>query len=585
MTILESIKAELESIILDKYSIKKEDVKFDVTFIDEINSKFGDVSTNVALILAKQIGKNPIEIAEIIAQDFSSKSYLSNNTNFAAPGFINIFLKKELLISELDRMSKLENVETKFTERKVLIEHSAINLFKPFNIGHLMNNVIGESLVRMMKASGAKLKTMSFPSDISLGIAKAIYILKNKKGWSFEDKDIIKTLGNAYVEGVRAYEDSIDKQEKIKNISKNLFEENHDSEEYKIFEKAKEVNIEYFKNILGKLGTRFDHFIYESEAGQRGEQIVKENINKESKNEVFEMGEGGAIVFDTKKLKNKETNETVKSVFVNSEGHPTYEAKDLGLLELKYAYYPFDYNIFITDNEQIPHFEVVLEVAQKLGEDFRYIAGRSLHVAHGRLNLGEGRISSRLGNALGVEETLVTVNKKAAERLSEKIKDLSASEKEKIINAISLAALRVSILKSKPGLNIDFDMETALNFEGATGPYLLYTYARANSLLEKYEGKEIALCLEDINENHFTLIKKSIQFEALAKKAIEELAPQLVIKYLFELAQAFNTFYGKEKIINEDEKKTNSNIYILKRFMKVFKFTMNMVGIEEVERM
>jgi arginyl-tRNA synthetase len=585
MTILESIKAELESIILDKYSIKKEDVKFDVTFIDEINSKFGDVSTNVALILAKQIGKNPIEIAEIIAQDFSSKSYLSNNTNFAAPGFINIFLKKELLISELDRMSKLENVETKFTERKVLIEHSAINLFKPFNIGHLMNNVIGESLVRMMKASGAKLKTMSFPSDISLGIAKAIYILKNKKGWSFEDKDIIKTLGNAYVEGVRAYEDSTDKQEKIKNISKNLFEENHDSEEYKIFEKAKEVNIEYFKNILGKLGTRFDHFIYESEAGQRGEQIVKENINKESKNEVFEMGEGGAIVFDTKKLKNKETNETVKSVFVNSEGHPTYEAKDLGLLELKYAYYPFDYNIFITDNEQIPHFEVVLEVAQKLGEDFRYIAGRSLHVAHGRLNLGEGRISSRLGNALGVEETLVTVNKKAAERLSEKIKDLSASEKEKIINAISLAALRVSILKSKPGLNIDFDMETALNFEGATGPYLLYTYARANSLLEKYEGKEIALCLEDINENHFTLIKKSIQFEALAKKAIEELAPQLVIKYLFELSQAFNTFYAKEKIINEDEKKTNSNIYILKRFMKVFKFTMNMVGIEEVERM
>jgi arginyl-tRNA synthetase len=494
-------------------------------------------------------------------------------------------LKKELLISELDRMSKLENVETKFTERKVLIEHSAINLFKPFNIGHLMNNVIGESLVRMMKASGAKLKTMSFPSDISLGIAKAIYILKNKKGWSFEDKDIIKTLGNAYVEGVRAYEDSTDKQEKIKNISKNLFEENHDSEEYKIFEKAKEVNIEYFKNILGKLGTRFDHFIYESEAGQRGEQIVKENINKESKNEVFEMGEGGAIVFDTKKLKNKETNETVKSVFVNSEGHPTYEAKDLGLLELKYAYYPFDYNIFITDNEQIPHFEVVLEVAQKLGEDFRYIAGRSLHVAHGRLNLGEGRISSRLGNALGVEETLVTVNKKAAERLSEKIKDLSASEKEKIINAISLAALRVSILKSKPGLNIDFDMETALNFEGATGPYLLYTYARANSLLEKYEGKEIALCLEDINENHFTLIKKSIQFEALAKKAIEELAPQLVIKYLFELSQAFNTFYAKEKIINEDEKKTNSNIYILKRFMKVFKFTMNMVGIEEVERM
>ena len=176
MTILESIKAELENIILDKYSIKKEDVKFDVSFIDEVNSKFGDVSTNVALILAKQIGKNPIEISENIAQDFASKSHFSNNSNFALPGFINIFLKKGLLISELDRVSELEYIETRFTDKKVLIEHSAINLFKPFHIGHLMNNVIGEGLVRMMKYTNAKLKTISFPSDISLGIEKAVYI-------------------------------------------------------------------------------------------------------------------------------------------------------------------------------------------------------------------------------------------------------------------------------------------------------------------------------------------------------------------------------------------------------------------------
>lgn len=584
MTILDNFKNEVIQAVNELYNLNTDSIRFDVNFIDESNIRFGDVSTNIALILSKHLNKNPIEISENIANILSVKSRLAEKATFVAPGFINIFLKKEFLIDELKRQSDLKYIDTKFTNKRVLVEHSSPNLFKPFHIGHLMNNIIGESIVRMMRASHADLRIMSFPSDISIGIAKAIYVLKHKKNWSFYNEDIIKILGDAYVEGVKIFEEDESKRDEITAIARNLFERNEETEDYQIYDKSRKVNIEYFENITKILGSHFDNLIYESQAGERGEEIVKNNLNKEVGNEVFEIGDGGAIVFDTKRKKNNESEETIKSVFINSEGHPTYEAKDIGLLELKYEYFNFDYSFFVTDNEQVPHFEVVLAAARKMGEEWENIANKSIHIPHGRLNLKGERMSSRLGNVLSVEDTLKMVNDKVEDRLSSKSKEMNKIQKDLIIKNITLSALRVAILKSKPGLNIDFDFETSLNFEGATGPYLLYTYARANSILEKANAKDNFI-INSVNDNHIALIKKLVEFESVAKKGIEDIAPQSIVKYLFELAQAFNTFYSKEKIINEKEEETNSNIALLHHFMKIFKFAMNMIGIEEVDRM
>lgn len=601
MITLDLLKKEILNIALELQYISKseiEDFKFDVSFIDESNSRFGDVSVNISLILAKQLGKTPKEIGEEVIKkiesDIASGKSLSKiikHVDLAGNGFINLFFKEKFLVSEIERVSNLKFIETKFTNKKVLVEHSSPNLFKPFHIGHLMNNTIGESIVRLMKHTNADLKTMSFPSDISIGIAKAIYILKIKKDWSFEDKDIIEKLGNAYVEGVKFYDENQEKRSEIVEIAKNLFDKNIESEDWNLFEKSREINIKYFENIVGFLGSHFDHLIYESEAGEAGIKIVKENFNLGSKQEVFTTGEDGAILYDTKKQKNKKSDETIKSVFINSEGHPTYEAKDLGLLKLKKNYFDFDYNFFVTDSEQIPHFDVVLDAAKSLGEkmnseEWTKITERSFHIPHGRLNLKGERMSSRLGNILSVQDTLDLVNTKVSERISEKTKDMDIKEKEKLIKNISLSALKIAILKSKPGLNIDFDFEVSLNFEGATGPYLLYTYSRANSILEKTEIKPAKKVNSDfVSENNLPLIKKIIQLEAVTKKAIEDIAPQIVVKYLFELSQAFNTFYAKEKILSEDEERTEANLYLVEKFKDTLKFAMNMIGIEEVDRM
>jgi len=631
MTILEKIHQEILQICLDLQYLDTGEVsfakyfasadqgenkfKFEVFSIDIENKKLGDMACNVAMVLAKKLQQSPKEIAENIVQKLQEKNI---QATVAGSGFINIILNDKDILSELEKINNLANnyIQTKFSGQKILIEHSSPNLFKAFGIGHLMNNIIGEALVQMLKVTHAKIQTITFPSDISLGIAKAIYILKSADEFSnfsqkFSGQEIslnqkVNLLGQAYVEGVKFYDDNLDKQAEIKNLAKNLYQKNTQTEDWKIYQQAKEINVNYFLSLLKALGSNFDKLIYESEAAVVGEKIVRESLDSENTQKLFEVGLDGAIIFDTQKKLNKKTSETIKSVFINSEGHTTYEAKDLGLLKMKKDFFDFQKNLFITDVEQINHFETVLTVAKNLGGELQEIAEKSQHICHGRMSLKGEKMSSRLGNVLTAEEifNLLQEKIKKIQAKSEKPEQSEDSNPEKIKN-ISLAALRIVILKSKPGLNIDFDPERDLSFEGATGPYLLYTYARAQSLITKaknlfpdqdwhnLENKNLdfkispqSLDLILNNSEIRDLVLKIIQTESVCQKAITELAPQIIVKYLFELTQTFNSFYAKVKILDQQNlESTKQNIILIKIFMKVLKFNLNMLGIQEVERM
>jgi len=599
--ILENIKKEMQNIISQKFNLR--DINFNVSFIEDINKDFGDISANLAMVISKKINRNPKELAEEISQELNLKNI---KTKIAGPGFINIFLSEEQVLNELAKINDKDFfIETKYTKQNILIEHSSLNLFKPFHVGHLTNNIIGESLVQMMKQTQAKIKIVSFPSDISLGIAKAIYIIKKngikklKQLKQSKQGEIVKYLGEAYVGGAKFYLENPDRQLEIKQIAKNIFKDNffHNlfNKDKKLYLLTRDINLKYFFNILKDLGSNLDKIIYESEAGVIGEKIVRENVGK---GKVFEVGEFGAIFFDTKNKKNnKENSETVKSVFINREGHPTYESKDLGLLKLKKDVFLkenfiWDKNIFVTDNEQIPHFESVFKAAENINSEFRELVTKSQHVPHGRMTLKGEKMSSRLGNVFSAEEVLKiteekTLNKLSQQKITDKTTELNSLELLDLIKNISLSALKIAILKSKPGLNIDFDPETSLNFIGATGPYLLYTYARGYSVLEKVASTaSFDFSNRSLNENQLLLGKKIIESEVVYKNGMEDFAPQVIVKYLFELAQTFNSFYGKEKIISkEDLEKTSQNIYLLKIFLKTLKLGLNMIGIKEVRRM
>lgn len=567
----------------DKLSKILEAQDFVVGFNDIKNiEKFGHVYTNVAMKLKMDANM----VADKLRDHFLKVEVAGN-------GFINIWLEDSFLRENI----KLENtISTKYTNKKVLVEHSSPNLFKPFHIGHLMNNIIGEFVVRAMKISNAEVKSMSFPSDVSLGIAKAIFMIKqDAKPLDFfneNDPSVINYLGEAYMKGVKYFEENPEEIEKVKYINRIL---NYEDDEIRVkpennvpyldqlHSKARDLNMRSFRNFLEeKLGTHIDYYIFESEAGALGKNLVEEGLEKN----IFQRSEG-AIVY----IPNEDRKDIHTSVFVNSDNIATYEAKDLGLLHSKFIsefntnnnFIPEE-SFFVTDNEQISHFKSVFAAAVDMGGEWLGMVEKSHHVPHGRMTFKGEKMSSRLGGVPLALDTINAVIDEVKEKSGDRLDNLSEEEKEKVYFDISLSALRIAILRAKPGSNINFDPETSLSFEGDSGPYLQYTHARCFSLLEKGLANNFSPKLNN-NIKISNLEIKLAQYSDVLTVCAQELAPQKLVTYLFELAQEFNSYYAANQIIIENDKNTEHRLYIVKSVKDVIKSALYILGINSVDKM
>ncbi|MCF7831705.1 MAG: arginine--tRNA ligase [Candidatus Pacebacteria bacterium] len=537
-----------------------------IVFEHPADLSHGDFSTNVAMSLAKQVQQNPKDLAEKI--QFAISKNLSQEIEkitVAGPGFINFYLAKPFFQKAIPEILEKENDFGKtniLTDKKILVEHSSLNLFKPFTVGHMMNNAIGESLVRLMQFSGANVATMAFPSDISLGIAKAIFVLLEKYGSDFIADDV-KILGNAYVEGTQRYTDDESIHIQVKEIADNLYAKK-ESPELEIFEKCKKLNIAYFESVLQKLGSHFDTYIYESEAGNVGKEIIQKNTPG-----IFTESQGAIVYIPEESKKHINT-----AVFINSQGNPTYEAKDIGLLQLKFERIHPDVSIFVTDHEQIPHFQIVLDAGEKIQKDW---SEKSVHMTHGRMNFKGQKMSSRLGGVPLAEDMLQAVSEEVKERSTH-------NDSAEVYESIAIGAIKFSILRAKPGQNINFDPETSLSFEGDSGPYLQYTHARICSLIEKGAGL-------NIHPNYHTgeisdLEKMLYRFPEIVESAITGYAPQHVVTYLLEVARAFNSFYGANQIVDVSNKDVSQHRLAVARATQIIlKNGLYLLGIKAPEKM
>ncbi len=530
----------------------------------------GDYMTNVALIVGKQENKNPIELAGTIAKNLKNQNIEGvESIEVAGPGFINFTLKRQVFVKGLvgAQDSEWGNTDV-YANKKILIEHSSPNLFKPFHIGHLMNNTIGEALYRLAKSSGAHATPISFPSDISLGVAKAIYILLEKYGEDFVPTDV-SVLGDAYVEGVRKYQEAEEEQPcgsivyRVKEIADNLYSQK-DSPEWRMFEKCKAFNINYFEQVVKNLGSEFDSYIYESEAGVEGKKIVLENTPK-----VFTESEGAVVYIP------EEGSRLHTAVFINSQGNPTYEAKDIGLLDLKFSRYQPDISITVTDNQQTSHFQVVVDAAGKINPAWQ---NNSVHRSHGRMSFKGAKMSSRLGNVPLVEDILSTV--------SEEVKEKNPDVSEEVTKQVSIAAIKFAILRTQAGKDINFDPDTSLSFEGDSGPYLQYTAVRAGALLEKGKALGITPNTDTPVVGTETLERLIARFIEVAGEAQKSWAPHYVVSYLLELAQAFNSWYGQGKIVDvEDVSGTAYRLSVVAAARQTLINGLWVLGIETPEKM
>lgn len=543
----EIIKKILE--ILKDLGVSNPKVSLDVSVRVEV----GDYSSSVAMAYAKQLGKKPLELAD----EIKSKLNLENvKVEVASPGFINFFFDNKYFADSLS----VKTFGDLYSGQKFFIEHTQPNPFKTFHIGHLMNNTIGEAVTRVVKANGAETQVATYHGDVGLHVAKAVWAMQ--KGFD---------LASAYAEGHKAYEDDENAKKEITEINKKIYEES-DPEISRIYEEGRQKSLESFEEMYKRFDSHFDFHFFESESGEVGAELVRENVGK-----VFEEGENGAIIFKGENFEPK----THTRVFLNSEGLPTYEAKELGLAQIKKDWFDYDKSITVTASEQDSFFKVV-EVA--IGEVFPELKGKLKHLSHGMLKLPSGKMSSRTGTIISAEDLISQVKEKVLEKMKEG--DFSESEKSDMSEIITLGAIKYSILRQAIGGDIIFDFDKSISFEGDSGPYLQYSAVRANSLLKKAE--DTSLKVENkIPDNWETtnLERKLERFSDVVTRAGSEYAPHLIATYLIELAGEFNSFYASHKIIDETDPTSPYRLALTKAFYDVMYSGLNLLGIKIPDRM
>lgn len=524
----------------------------------------GDYSSNVALVLSKKIGKNPREIAnEILAK--IEKTKFIEKVEVAGAGFINFYLSRDYFVSQLKNIDKNVGRNNTLKGQKLIVEFTDPNPFKEFHIGHLMSNSIGESICRIIDFQGAKIKRANYQGDVGLHVAKAIWGNLKNPALSWQE---------AYVFGAKKYEEDELAKKEIIELNKKIFERS-DKSVNKIYDDGKKLSLKYFEEIYKKLGTKFDYYFFESQMAPAGKKLVMENLGK-----VFEKGENGAVIFPGEKFG------LHTRVFINSEGLPTYEAKELALANIKYGQYKYDKSVIITGNEINEYFKVLLCA---MGKIYPKLAEKTKHIGHGMMRLPEGKMSSRTGKVITFEFLLSEVEKLVEQKIAGR--ELSETEKKDITQKVAIGALKYSILKQSIGSDIVYDFEKSISFEGDSGPYLQYAYARAQSILRKAKTEKVKSDTNLRMTSEFTNIKTSrlekmmTYFPEIVAKAGDQLEPHGIAIYLTELAREFNNYYAHNKIVDKADEFSPYKLAIVEKFSLIMKNGLWILGIDVLEKM
>lgn len=538
----------------------------------------GDYSTNVAMILSKKLGKNPIEIAQNMQKGLAvSFDFEIEKVEVAGPGFINFYLSNkffEKTVHDVINQGANYGRNNNLAGQKTIIEFTDPNPFKAFHIGHMMQNIIGETVCKISEWNGAEVKRAIYQGDVGLHVAKAVWgMVQNRAGFPQDDDSLdikIRFLSNSYAFGAREFQVDERAKKEIEVTNKMIFEQsNHELNIY--YEKGRKWSLEAFEIIYQRLGTKFDLYFLESETAKFGKQTVLDNISKG----IFEVSDGATIY-------KGEKHGLHTRVFINSMGLPTYEAKELGLAKIKSETYAYDRSIVLTGNEQNQYFKVVLKALEEIFPD---LAEKTTHISSGMLKLPTGKMSSRTGDVISAESLINDARSKVSEKVADR--DYDEELREDVIEKVALGSLKYSILKQSIGRDIIFDFDKSLSFEGDSGPYLQYTAARSNSILRKAEEEGINVIggVQPADWQVKNVEKILNRFPEIISEAYEELAPQKIISYLTEVAAEFNSFYSAEHIIDEDREAASYKVSITQAVLIVLQNGLSILGIGLPEKM
>ncbi len=564
-------KDKIAEEISKKLELTKEDIK---EFIEiPKDTKMGDYALP-CFKLAKEMKKSPVIIANEIKEkiDMPNK-YISKIE--AVNGFLNIFINNKMLIENV--LDEMESKDEKYGSsdlgkgKNIIVEYSSPNIAKPFHVGHLRTTVIGRALYNMYKFLGYNTIGINHLGDWGTQFGKLIEGYKRfGNEYNLEEEPIDK-LTEIYVR----INELCKEDESVLDDCRNNFKKLEDGDEYctKIWQKFKDLSLREFQRIYDILNVHFDSNNGESFYSDKMQEVV--DILR--KNNKLVESQGAEIV-------DLEYKNMPPLMVTKSNGSTTYATRDLAAILYRARTYDFDKCIYVVAYEQNLHFKQVFEVAKFLDLDEKYTNGL-IHVPYGMVRLKTGKMSTREGTLIKLEDILKEAVTRAKAIIEEKNPNIEG--KDEIAKKVGIGAVIFNDLSNNMIKDEVFDWDIMLNFQGETGPYIQYMYVRTKSILEKenYKMNKELVDISELEEHGMEIIKQIYMFEEIVKQAVDKNEPSIISRYLIDIAKLYSSFYNDNKIIVDDEKIKNTRLCLTYMVGNVLKIGTGLLGMEMPDRM
>ncbi len=582
-----------------------QDVPEKMVQLQKTRSEFEGNLTLVVFPFVKMARKSPEQTGQELGDYLVAHCEAVSSYN-VVKGFLNLVIAPAAWLSMLADIDSDEHYGEKAADAHsplVMIEYSSPNTNKPLHLGHVRNNLLGWSLAQIMQANGNRVVKTNIVNDRGIHICKSMLAwLKwgngetpessGKKGdhligdyyvaFDKHYREEIKTLAAQYVLNGLPVEQAEEKAKQEAPLIKEAHEmlvkwEQNDPEVRALWEKMNNWVYAGFDETYQKMGVSFDKIYYESQTYLKGKAKVEEGLAKG----LFERHDDGSVWADL-------TNEGLdQKLLLRSDGTSVYMTQDIGTAEMRFQDYPIDKMIYVVGNEQNYHFQVLSILLDRLG--FKW--GKELtHFSYGMVELPNGKMKSREGTVVDADDLMELMVSDAYKTSMElgKFDDMTEEERREIARIVGMGALKYFILKVDARKNMLFNPEESIDFNGNTGPFIQYTYARIRSILRKADNQnsQFSILNPQLSDKEIELIQKMSEYGAAVEQAGKDYSPSGIANYCYELTKVFNQFYHDYSILNEeDEQKRQVRLVLARNVAKVIKNGMSLLGIEVPERM
>ena len=592
MTLEETLKQQAKAAVKALYGIEADDKQIQ---LQKTRPEFEGNITLVVFPFVKLARKAPAQVATEIGEWMVANAQTVVEKFNAVQGFLNMSIAPSFWIEQLQAIAADANYgQQPKRNQLMMVEYSSPNTNKPLHLGHVRNNLLGSSIARIQEANGWKVVKTNIVNDRGIHICKSMLAwLRFGNGETPESsgKKGDHLIGDYYVRFDQEY------RKQIKALMEQGLSEDDAKREAPLMKEAQAMLLKWeqgdkevrelwakmnswvyagFDETYKMMGVSFDKIYYESNTYLEGKQEVERGL----KEGLFYRREDGSVWADL-------TGDGLdEKLLLRSDGTSVYMTQDIGTAKLRYQDYPIDKMVYVVGNEQEYHFKVLSLLLDKLGFPF----GKELvHFSYGMVELPNGKMKSREGTVVDADDLMAQMIQDAKDISKDKVNtlpDVTEAEANEIARKVGLGALKYFILKVDPRKNMLFNPEESIDFNGNTGPFIQYTYARIQSVLRKAANSHQPTLADSLNDKEVVLIQRLTDYPAVVKQAGDEFSPAVLCNYAYALAQEFNSFYHDYSILNEaDEQKRNLRLLLSAEVALVLKHAMALLGIEMPERM